>query len=107
MFLTEIRGGIPRIRQHTVDTTGAGYRPPNCPTKYIQINNDDEAESVRVYFEQSDFDDDINYITLGPSGTGTEFFEGPVELSDEQDMVWLRAVGGTPVVTVVSYFRRG
>lgn len=102
----EVRGGVPRTRIITVTTASYQFTPPNAPTKFLQLNNEG-AGNIKVYWTGADATADINYFTLGANGTGTEFFEGPVELADENSSVWFRTEAGSSDLTIVSYQRRG
>lgn len=97
----ETRGGVPRVRSYTIDTTGDRYNiEPPMVTKHLRLSNlsSDPLEIVRVYFREDDYDNDEHYVSLLP---GVPFSE-PVELTH----LWLKAESGTPVVEVIGFARR-
>lgn len=102
----EINGGVPAVRKFTATTTVADFKVPNAPTKYLQVNNEG-SDDVRMYFTAADAAADDNYIILGANASGFEFFEGPVELADNESRIWFLADSGSQELTIVSYQRRG
>lgn len=101
----EIRGGVARNRRWAVTSTPTGYGIPNAPTKYLQVANLG-ANPVRLYWLQADATTNVNYIELAAAGSSGDYFEGPVELADVDDKIWMMSTLGTTVL-VVSYQRRG
>lgn len=102
----EIRGGQWKIRRVPVTTAVDSFQPPNAPTKYVQISNEG-AENVRIYDSKANADADTNYFVLGPNASGFEYFEGPLELADENDKLWFKAEANTSTLAIVTYQRRG
>lgn len=106
-MLVETRGGVARCVHANVPVTAGGtaFQAP-FTTKHLQISNQGN-QIVRIYFTAEDAANDLNWIPLGPNGAGQDFFEGPVELGDNQDKLWLRSENGTQLVIFVWYQRRG
>jgi hypothetical protein len=102
----ENRGGVPRNRQWTVTSTAAKFTPPNRPTKFLQLANLG-AVSCRVYWTEADATGDVNYFTLAASGSTGDYFEGPVEIADTEDGIWLKSTGANTTILAISYQRRG
>lgn len=105
-MLVEQRGGVARIRRLTATTTVQSFQPPTLPTKFLQLSNEG-ANAVRIYFTAADAAANVNYLTLGASGGGTSYFEGPVELGDSEDKLWYLAEASTSALVMISYQRRG
>ena len=72
--------------------------PNNQPTSFLTIQNEDVANAIRIYWLQSDFDVDANWITIQP----LSYFEGPVETKD----FYVRGVGGPADLVAVFYLNR-
>lgn len=99
----EWRGGIPRVRRETVDTTGRAYPfdPPGT-SKWVRLRNLSAAalEVVRVYFTQADFDANTDgYMELRAG----DIIREPLEA----ERLWLRSQSGTPTVEITVLHRRG
>jgi len=102
MSVLEIRGGVPRVRRETVDTTGRGYRLPFW-CKYLIIRA--TSNPCRMYFTEDDWTNDVNYVLVPVAAAATPHgeWQGPVEAQE----VWLRGEGGSSNVELVVFQRRG
>lgn len=99
MSLVQGRGGVPRVRLETVDTTGRKYTFPFV-LSHLQIQTDGD---LRLYFTEEDFTNDTNYVTLSAvTAPPWSSWEGPAELQH----VYLRAVTASRAVTMIAYQRR-
>lgn len=107
MSVLTTRGGVPRIQRAVIDATGRRYTPGGAHddpavgrysfiTQHLQIYNT-TANPVNLFFLESDFAANDNFITIGANG----LWEGPVEL----DAFWLKSAAGT-TVAIVAYQRR-
>lgn len=107
-------GGIPRIYNLSVDTTGTkvGFRVDHpdgdftFKSNHISVSNEGE-ERIRVYFTKANFDADSGLEATGPfirlaaadaNGDGGGFYEG----SDRLNAVWVRAEATTTLVRIVA-----
>ena len=99
------RGGPPFARNLTATTnaavatngvansTQADLAPYNLPTKTSWVRLAVTTFAVRVYFNQADCTDNLNYVPVA-AGAVVEF---PMDLAQ----LWLRGVGGTAVIDVL------
>ncbi len=131
MSILEWRGGFPVVFEGTVDDTGEvtdargrtipagtsirlgahqvqleedGRKGP-ITSKWVRICNGSTVanETIRVYFSQDHFDDDVHGATLKASNTKTAVWEGPAEVQE----IWLRSTNGTPAFDITAFNRRG
>lgn len=93
MSILEARGGIPRIIERDVDTTGFFWDFKGT-LKHLYIETD--STPVKIYFSEEDFTADTNYLSVNE-------WQGPVELRG----IWLKGDGATSTVKMVPYYRRG
>lgn len=89
-------GGIPRIRNITIDVTGR-YVQFDALSMHVVVKV--TGGTLRVYFKQADFDDDQNYFELA---TGDDF-----NLPIEDRGLWVRGVGGASDVQLLVIHRKG
>lgn len=105
------RGGVPVVKRITFDTTGRALPGPFA-TLYLKIRNKG-ANVARVYFTETDYTDDANYIEI-PIAAATDphgEWEGPVELvpgdSSGRADIYAKGIGGNAVLEIVFFQRRG
>lgn len=102
----EWRGGIPRNKRVTVDTTGRAFVMIGDPgqrltTKWLRIGNVG-ANELRIFWTEADFTAGTNYLTLvATSG----FIEGPIE--PQASTLWAKADGGNTTMEMMMIHRRG
>ena len=102
MSVMETRGGYPHVFRASIDTTGRGHAFP-FTSKYLKIRV--ETNPCRMYFTESDYTNDENYVVIPVAAAATPYgeWDGPLEASQ----VWLKGVGGASAVELVAFQRRG
>jgi len=92
------RGGVPRVLNETVTTTGREYTFPfTCLWLMLRT----ASAPIRMYFREVDFDASVNYVEIA---VGATYWEGPAEVSS----IWLQSVGvGSATVEMIGFQRRG
>lgn len=103
MSALTMRGMLPHPRTFVATTTGRRLGLP-APLAYLQVSNLGDYE-CRLYFQESDYTNDVNYVTVRGE------WEGPVETehasAPERSALWFKGVGGTVEIEAVLYARRG
>ena len=101
MGIQENRGGVPHVFTASIDTTGRKHDFKQF-SKFLQVTT--ITFPLRLYFSEEDFTANANYIPVPiAADTNPWGWEGPAEVSE----VWLKGIGGTAVVTLVAFLRRG
>jgi len=97
----QTRGGIPRIFQG-IQVPTTGLAPDGAWTfggTSMRLRIRVTTFPVRIYFSQSDFDNDVDYWEIA---AGTEF-----DAQIEERCVWMRGVGGTASADLLVLYRKG
>jgi hypothetical protein len=102
MSVGTVRGGVPHVWRQTIDITGRTHRFPHTSLYFIIRV---AAFPCRVYFTEADFIANANYVEVPVPSAGTPYgeWQGPVEAHE----VWLRGIGGSSTVELVTFQRRG
>lgn len=102
MSIMQGRGGHPFVFLDTIDTTGRKRFFPSI-INFLKIRV--TTFPCKVYFTEDDFDNDANFITVPVAAAATPHgeWEGPAEVTG----IWLKGLGGSSVVEVVGFQRRG
>ena len=102
MSVMQGRGGVPNIFRESITVAGREHRFP-FTSFYMIVRT--ATFPCKLFFTKKDFDADVNYILVPVPANQTPhgLWEGPVEATE----VWLKGSGGTAVVEVVSFQRRG
>ncbi len=112
-MLMEVRGGIAYNRRVAVDGTGAAYPAsrlggmPTGVTKYIALQNEGTV-AVRVAFSAAEMAAGQYFTLFANTDTaGRDRWQGPVELADDCDGIYLQTAGLAATVTITYFQRRG
>jgi hypothetical protein len=107
MSVVQLRGGIPLVFRDSIDGTGRDHRF-GSNIFWIKARNKG-AVLLRMYFLESDFTGDRNYVEIPPASASEPYgeWEGPVELVAADARVWLKSTGAASAVEVVGFQRRG
>ena len=98
MSVLTARGGVPRVLNETVTTTGRQY---DFPFTCLWLMLRTASAPIRMYFKEADFDANTNYVEIA---VGATYWEGPAEVNK----IWLMSVGvGDAVVEIIGFQRRG
>lgn len=89
------RGGIPRIKNVSIDTTGR-FIAFDALSSWVRIKT---SGALRVYATEDDFTDNVNFYEIASN----EFFEAPIE----DRGIWLRGNGGTHTAQILILHRKG
>ena len=104
-------GGVPRVFRFTAangqavpaSADGLAWNVP-FEIKYLQVRNEG-ANPVRLYFHEADFA--LNgtdfFVELAAGGSAGDYFEGPVRLPSNENLILLRATGGATDVVAIAY----
>lgn len=114
--MIENRGGTPSNRSVAVSSTAAGHTPgtltptgyrPGGVAKFLALQNEGTV-AVRVAWSAEEMAAG-HYFTLAPNTdtAGRDRWQGPVELADDRDMVWLATAASTSTVCITFFQRRG
>lgn len=93
----QARGGIPRNKNVTIDTTGR-FVQFDALSMWVHLRT--ATSPVRVFHNEDDFLADINYFE---QAVGEPAYSLPIE----DRGVWLKGVGGNAVVQMVVVHRKG
>lgn len=107
MSIAQLRGGIPHVYRASIDGTGVAHRFASN-IFWLKARNKGAAV-VRLYFLESDFDADRNYVQLPVAAADQPYgqWEAPVELVAADARVWLKSEGAASEVEIVGFQRRG
>ena len=108
MSVLQSRGGYPVVFRESIDATG---REIHFGTQiwFLKARNKGLVP-IKMYFSQTDYDNDIRYVEIPIVATETPHgeWEGPVELKDPNySRVWLAGDGGASEIELVGFQRRG
>jgi hypothetical protein len=93
--MLQYRGGIPRIQNFAIDTTGS-FVQFAALSMSVRIKT---SSTIRIYADDTDFALDQNFYEI----PATEIFEMPLE----DKGLWFRGVGGTANVQCIVLHRKG
>jgi len=93
----QLRSGIPRIRDLSIDATGR-FVPFEALSIVVKLQRV-AAFPVRLFFTEDDFTNDVNFWEVAVGET----FNCPLE----DRGVWVKGVGGTSTSTLLVTHRKG
>ena len=102
MSVLAVRGGLPQVFLLSATTVGFNW-PFKWITNYLVMRA--ATFPCKVFFTEADFDADTNYLTVPVAAAATPHGEwrGPAEVQG----IWVKGVGGTSVLEVTAFQRRG
>jgi hypothetical protein len=90
------RGGIPRVRLITIDSSGQ-YVPFEALSMWLRIKS--ASGDMRIFTSQADFDAGTNYYELEASEVA--------DMPWEDRGIWLKAGTGSHAVSMIVFHRKG
>jgi len=106
----QTRGGIPTVYNLSAPIGGVQAGIPNFIQYLIARSAVASTVPCRMYFSKADFDANARYVTIPIVAAATPHgeWQGPVETDQNKfSDVWFRGVGGTAVIELVTFQRRG
>ena len=101
-------GGVPHVIRASFDTTCRRARLPFFTSWMIARNKG--VNVARLYFTESDYTDDVNYVEI-PVAAATHphgEWQGPVETAhDKYSDVFIKGIVGAADIELVVFQRRG